>query len=147
MMVPRGFTRFYILALLKERPMTGKEIIEEAARRSDGAWIPSPGIVYPMLSKLLVEGLIEEAEKGYRITEKGERVLKDYVEAKEGFEKAVKAMLKLLARSNLLAQDAVDRMASLTLSLWEGVARLGRRQRERYLKLVREGLERLEKQA
>ena len=61
--VPRGFSRFYVLSLLKERPMTGKEIMEETAMRTEGAWKPSPGLVYPLLGKLLSGGCIEEVEE------------------------------------------------------------------------------------
>ena len=60
--VPRGFTRFYALHLLNSKPMTGKEIIIEAEKRSDGAWSPSPGLIYPLLGRLLRDELIEEGD-------------------------------------------------------------------------------------
>jgi DNA-binding PadR family transcriptional regulator len=47
--------------MLKEKPMTGKEIMDETSNRTEGAWKPSPGLVYPLLGKLLSEGLIERA--------------------------------------------------------------------------------------
>src|SRR5215475_8066436 len=70
--IPRGFSRHYILALLKEEPMSGKEIMDKAVLQSDGKWKPSPGLIYPMLGRLLEEGLISETENGrYKITSKG----------------------------------------------------------------------------
>jgi DNA-binding PadR family transcriptional regulator len=33
--IPRGFSRHYILNLLKEKPMTGKEIIDYAIYQSE----------------------------------------------------------------------------------------------------------------
>ena len=33
--VPRGFSRYYVLDLLKTEPHTGKEIIDHAAQQSD----------------------------------------------------------------------------------------------------------------
>ena len=44
----RGDVRASILALLKDRPMHGYEMIQEIAERSGGAWKPSPGSVYPL---------------------------------------------------------------------------------------------------
>ncbi len=48
----RGDVRASILALLKDRPMHGYEMIQEIAERSGGAWKPSPGSVYPPLQLL-----------------------------------------------------------------------------------------------
>ena len=70
--IPRGFSRHYILELLSEQPMTGKEIIDKAILQTEGKWKPSPGLIYPLLGRLLEEELIEEHENGrYGITKKG----------------------------------------------------------------------------
>ncbi|MCX4987004.1 PadR family transcriptional regulator [Streptomyces sp. NBC_00572] len=60
----RGDVRASILALLKDRPMHGYEMIREIGERSDGAWRPSPGSVYPTLQMLEDEGLIASASEG-----------------------------------------------------------------------------------
>jgi DNA-binding PadR family transcriptional regulator len=60
----RGDVRASILALLKDRPMHGYEMIQEIAERSGNAWRPSPGSVYPTLQLLEDEGLIESATEG-----------------------------------------------------------------------------------
>ena len=60
----RGDVRASILALLKDRPMHGYEMIQEIADRSGGAWKPSPGSVYPTLQLLEDEGLISSASEG-----------------------------------------------------------------------------------
>ncbi|KAB1987192.1 PadR family transcriptional regulator [Streptomyces triticiradicis] len=71
----RGDVRASILALLKDRPMHGYEMIQEIAERSGGAWKPSPGSVYPTLQLLEDESLIaSEAEGGkklFSLTESG----------------------------------------------------------------------------
>ena len=71
----RGDVRASILALLKDRPMHGYEMIQEIDERSGGAWKPSPGSVYPTLQLLEDEGLItSEAEGGkklFSLTETG----------------------------------------------------------------------------
>ncbi|MEV5885973.1 PadR family transcriptional regulator [Streptomyces sp. NPDC052020] len=71
----RGDVRASILALLKDRPMHGYEMIQEIAERSGGAWKPSPGSVYPTLQLLEDEGLIVSASEGgkklFSLTEAG----------------------------------------------------------------------------
>ncbi|MFJ6216918.1 PadR family transcriptional regulator [Streptomyces sp. NPDC092296] len=66
----RGNVRASLLALLKERPMHGYEMIQEVAERTSGAWRPSPGSVYPTLQMLEEEGLISSQESsGKRLFE------------------------------------------------------------------------------
>ncbi|MFF8595989.1 PadR family transcriptional regulator [Streptomyces sp. NPDC015220] len=71
----RGDVRASILALLKDRPMHGYEMIQEIAERSGGAWKPSPGSVYPTLQLLEDEGLITSESEGgkklYSLTDSG----------------------------------------------------------------------------
>lgn len=71
----RGDVRASILALLKDRPMHGYEMIQEIGERSAGAWRPSPGSVYPTLQLLEDEGLISSEESGgkrlFTLTEAG----------------------------------------------------------------------------
>ncbi|MFJ3824916.1 PadR family transcriptional regulator [Streptomyces nodosus] len=71
----RGDVRASILALLKDRPMHGYEMIQEIAERSGGAWKPSPGSVYPTLQLLEDEGLIASESEGgkklFALTEAG----------------------------------------------------------------------------
>ncbi|AXI76600.1 PadR family transcriptional regulator [Peterkaempfera bronchialis] len=71
----RGNVRASLLALLKERPMHGYEMIQEIAERTSGAWRPSPGSVYPTLQMLEEEGLIRSQEGGgkrlFELTESG----------------------------------------------------------------------------
>jgi len=40
--IPRGFSRFFILEMLKKKKYTGKEIIDFTVKQSDGKWKPSP---------------------------------------------------------------------------------------------------------
>ena len=74
----RGDVRAAVLALLAEKPMHGYQIIHEIEERSNGAWKPSPGSVYPTLQLLADEGLIAAEEsngrKTYSLTDEGRRV-------------------------------------------------------------------------
>lgn len=58
----RGDVRKAILSLLAESPMNGYQLITAIAERSDGAWRPGPGSVYPALAALQDEGLVEPVE-------------------------------------------------------------------------------------
>ncbi len=58
----RGEVRTAVLALLAERPMHGYEMIKELEERTDGAWVPSAGSIYPTLQMLEDEGLIRGEE-------------------------------------------------------------------------------------
>jgi len=66
----RGDVRLAVLALLRERPMHGYEMIQELEARSRGVWRPSAGSIYPMLQLLEDEGLVaaEEIEGKRRFT-------------------------------------------------------------------------------
>ncbi|GGV60746.1 hypothetical protein GCM10010294_10110 [Streptomyces griseoloalbus] len=81
----RGDVRASILALLKDRPMHGYEMIQEIAERSGGAWKPSPGSVYPTLQLLEDEGLIvsesEGGKKLFSLTEAGRTAVEGGPEA------------------------------------------------------------------
>jgi DNA-binding PadR family transcriptional regulator len=73
----RGDVRAAILALLKEGPRNGYQIMSDIEERSGGAWRPSPGAVYPALQQLADEGLIEAPESAgrrtYSLTDAGRR--------------------------------------------------------------------------
>ena len=62
----RGDVRAAALLLLADRPLNGYQLMQEIEKRSDGAWRPSPGSVYPALAQLEDEGLIQADESGDR---------------------------------------------------------------------------------
>lgn len=75
-----GDVRAAALVLLDEAPAHGYHLIQQIAERSDGAWSPSPGSIYPVLQQLEDEGLIEfervDGRKTASLTASG----KSYVE-------------------------------------------------------------------
>ena len=75
-----GDLRFIVLALIAEQPRHGYELIKELEDRTGGAYRPSPGVIYPTLSLLEDEGLIqaaagETARKLFEPTEAGRAAL------------------------------------------------------------------------
>jgi len=70
-----GHVRNAIVALLADEPANGYQIMQKLAERTQGMWKPSPGAVYPALSQLEDQGLIEafdnDGQKAFRLTEAG----------------------------------------------------------------------------
>jgi DNA-binding PadR family transcriptional regulator len=79
--VRRGDVRAAILDVLATEPMNGYQLISQISERTQGAWKPSPGSVYPTISQLEDEGLIESDEtrgrRVLRLTDEG----RGYVQA------------------------------------------------------------------
>ena len=71
----RGDVRAAVLALLAEQPMHGYEMIKEIEERTQGAWAPSAGSIYPTLQMLEDEGLIRgeesDGKRRFTLTEAG----------------------------------------------------------------------------
>ena len=77
-----GDLRLWLLKLIDERPRHGYDIIAGLEEQFLGLYSPSPGTVYPRLSALEQEGLIEvdredEGRKVYRLTDLGRKELNE----------------------------------------------------------------------
>jgi DNA-binding PadR family transcriptional regulator len=96
--VPKGLLRFYVFKLLKERPMSGSEIMEEVEKQTGGQWKPSPGSVYPLLTWLRENGYAEELPrevtgiKRYMLTEKGARFFGEHASFEDKLQKKMESM-------------------------------------------------------
>lgn len=79
--VPKGMLQHITLSILETKPMSGSELMNEIEYYTD--WRPSPGSIYPLLSKLGEEGLIEQLESGdpslkrYSLTTSGIRAIEE----------------------------------------------------------------------
>ena len=81
-----GDLQLVILALLAEQPRHGYELIKAIEERFNGAYSPSPGVIYPTLSWLEDEGFItvspgEDGRKSAHITDAGKAHLAEKAEA------------------------------------------------------------------
>src|SRR5258707_12795153 len=72
-----GEVRLALLALLREAPVHGYELMKQLEERSGGVSRASAGTVYPTLQQLEDEGLItselRDGKKVYRLTDEGRR--------------------------------------------------------------------------
>jgi DNA-binding PadR family transcriptional regulator len=73
--------RFLILQLIAEKPCHGYELIKAIEEKFGGAYSPSPGVIYPMLTLLEETGLATVTSEGtrklYSITEEGKKELEE----------------------------------------------------------------------
>ena len=87
----RGLFKGVVLYLLKSKPLSGYEILKELSRLTSGKFVPSPGTLYPLLSYMEAEGLIEAREsyvgrrkkKIYALTAAGEEHLAKLMDDEE----------------------------------------------------------------
>ncbi|HWD65768.1 MAG TPA: PadR family transcriptional regulator [Solirubrobacteraceae bacterium] len=88
----RGDVRAALLLLLSEGPHNGYQLMKTLEERSEGRWSPSPGSVYPALSQLEDEGLIQSVQSGsepgrtFEITNAGREHLAERGEQKPPWE-------------------------------------------------------------
>ncbi|WP_316167873.1 MULTISPECIES: PadR family transcriptional regulator [unclassified Bradyrhizobium] len=95
-----GDLRALLLWLIGQKPRHGYDLIKAVEQLVGGAYSPSPGSVYPILSLLEDLGQIEATpsdggKKLFAITEAGRQVLKDDAAAIEG----LLSRLRIMART------------------------------------------------
>ena len=145
--IPRGFSRYYILEVLKKKPHTGKEIIDAAIEQSDGIWKPSPGLIYPLLGRLLDEGLIEETKAGkYQITRKGKATADDLESINEIVKKQLDVLFRIGSVGRFVAMDVLERISSMGALLSSNVSNMTKEETSKYRKFLESELRKMEKQ-
>ena len=135
--VPRGFSRYYILELLQKKPHTGKEIIDTAIKQSGGRWKPSPGLIYPLLGRLLEEELIEEAKNGkYQVSKKGKNTLNDLESFNDIIRKQLDTIFRVGNVGKFVAMDVLERVTILGNLLSSNVEKMTKSEAEKYRKFL-----------
>lgn len=118
-LLEHGDLRFVILALLKDKPSHGYELIRALEERTGGAYRPSAGAIYPTLTMLEDEGFVRPAaveggRKAYEITAEGLEAL----ERNKASVDAVFARLDQAAERSPRSSPRVERaMQNLGLAL------------------------------
>jgi len=131
--VPRGFSRYFILELLKKKDHTGKEIINYAVEQSNGIWKPSPGLIYPLLGRLLDEGLIEESKDGrYQLTKKGAETAQDVDKVNEIVKKQLDVLFRLGNVGRFVAIDVLEKISTMGSILSSNFANMTEDETKKY---------------
>ncbi len=145
--IPRGFSRQYILSLLKEQSMTGKEIIDKATEQSGGKWKPSPGLIYPLLGRLLDEGLVTEDKNGrYTITKKGLEITSDLESFGNILQKQIDVMMRVGNVGKFVAMDLIDRVTAIGSTLSSNLDSMTQEERNKYREFLQNELKKLDEQ-
>jgi len=135
--VPRGFSRYFILEVLRKNSQTGKEIIDYAIKQSDGKWKPSPGLIYPLLGRLLDEGLIEETKDGkYQITKKGVEIAKDVDQINEIVRKQLDVLFRLGNVGRFVAIDLLEKISTIGSILSSNFVNMTNEETQKYKKFL-----------
>ena len=144
--VPRGFSRYFILELLQNKPHTGKEIINYAVEQSNGIWKPSPGLIYPLLGRLLDEGLIEETIDGrYQLTKKGSDTAKDVDKVNDIVKKQLDVLFRIGNVGRFVAMDLLEKISTMGDMLSSNITNMTNEETEKYRKFLQEELKKIDK--
>ena len=140
-----GRLRLYLLRLLDEEPRHGYEVIRLLRDRFMGVYAPSPGTIYPRLSRLEDEGLVthdeENGRKVYRITEAGREELRNRGAELDELEEELSESVSDIARE--FGED----VRATVRSLREELTRAAREVRQSERDTVREAAEAAREQA
>src|SRR5574341_740710 len=143
--VPRGFSRYFILENLKKHPCTGKQIIDLALKQSDGKWKPSPGLIYPLLGRLLDDSLIEETKDGkYQITRKGRAMTDDLETLNNIVKNQLDVMFRVGSIGKFVAMDLLERITSIGNSLSSNASNMTKEETTKYKKFLESEMQKLE---
>ena len=115
----RGDVRAAILLLVEEEPRNGYQVMQEIEARSEGAWRPSPGSVYPAFQLLADEGLVRsESRDGgnlFELTDAGSSYIDEHREqlgspwtlAGEGVPEGVRELGKLMRQVGIAVKQVM----------------------------------------
>ncbi len=145
--VPRGFSRYFILELLKEKNRTGKQIIDYAVEKSNGIWKPSPGLIYPLLGRLLDEGLIDETKDGkYQLTKKGSDTAADVNKINDIVKTQLDVLFRLGNVGRFVAMDLLEKIFSLGSVLSSNIAHMTDEETIKYKTFLEKELKKINQQ-
>ena len=143
--IPRGFSRYFVLELLKKKPHTGKQIIDYAVEQSQGIWKPSPGLIYPLLGRLLDDGLIEETKDGkYQITRKGKVTSEDVDKINDILKKQLDVLLRISNVGRFAAMDILEKIFTMGSILSSNAENMTEQETKKYKKFLESELKKID---
>src|SRR5210317_1345639 len=143
--VRRGFSRYFIFELLKKTPHTGKEIIDYAVKQSNGIWKPSPGLIYPLLGRLLDEGLIEETKDGkYQLTKVGKDTADDVDKVNDIVKKQLEVLFRLGNVGRFVAMDLLEKISAMGSILSSNFANMTDDETKKYREFLESELKKIQ---
>lgn len=126
---PRNLLFFYALLSISRKPRSGYDLMREIEDKTEGAWRPGPGAVYPTLQKLTKQGYIRARRKSgegptqvpYEITPAGLRNIANAKKAMESSGERMRMMSSLFI--DLMEPDDLVKFALNSFELEAGLVR------------------------
>jgi len=127
-----GGLRLYLLKLLDEQPRHGYDLMQQIEERFQGLYTPSAGTIYPRLSRLQADGLVEQVDgeagrKTYRLTAAGREELAARKDELADVEAQVVGSARNLARE--IREDVKASVRDLRVELRNAVRDVRREER------------------
>ena len=126
--VPRGMLRHLSLQILRQRPMSGSEIVDQIEDYTD--WRPSPGSIYPMLSDMQAHNYIQPYEdqdpsvKRFNLTELGLKAAEEMMKHDPSMRNRQRSMRKIYWRLHLgVSEELYTSIGGLLNSLEDAYVR------------------------
>ena len=139
----RGEVRYVLMDALSSGPKHGYEIVKVLEERSQGQYVPSPGVVYPTLQFLLDKEMVSASQEGdrrvYQLTNAGETELKAHAAEVEGFwaRFEAKGIAQTSRHEVTFLEEELD---SLNRTIWSGLDEAIERGEQEKIQRVRQAV-------
>lgn len=134
-MLAHGDLKLLALALMEQQPRHGYELIKLIEEKTNGAYSPSPGVVYPTLTFLEEAGYAtaqsEGAKKSYAITETGQEYLKENRQIADMILERLAAIGERFARKQRERGEETAQLPQLVEAAIENLRSAARKQLEK----------------
>lgn len=143
----RGILAVYILHTLNKKPKSGYDILKEITEKTHGTWTPSKGTLYPLLTKLEKDKLIQinkveqRSKTVYETTEKGIEQLKNIRKHAKEMEEKINQFRNML--SEIINQEKSE-IISTMLEIRKLVIELSQTKHDEIQNLLDETLQELQ---
>ena len=108
---------------------------------------PSPGLIYPLLGRLLEEELIEEHENGrYGITKKGIVIASDIKNVHNVIQKHLDVVFRIGNMGRFMTMDLLDRIFTIGSTLSSNLNKMTEEEKNKYQEFLVNELNKISKQ-
>lgn len=143
----RGILTAFILHSLQKKPKSGYDLLKEISEKTKGTWTPSKGTLYPLLTKLEEEELIQinkieqRSRTIYETTDKGKNQLRNIKKHTKEMDEKINQFSNLL--SEIIDEERKD-FINLMIQIRKQVFKLSNRKGSEVQDILKNTLNKLE---
>ena len=105
------------------------------------------GLIYPLLGRLLDEGLVTEDKDGrYAVTKKGLEITSDMESFGSIIQKQIDVMMRVGNVGKFMAMDLIDRVTTIGSALSSNLGTMTQEERNKYREFLQSELKKLDEQ-